>query len=190
MQPRIHIPGQVLTVDGFFSSEECGAHIESAEAGGFEAAPLTTASGPVMRSEVRNNARWMSDAPELAAQLWQRLRPFVPSPVDNRNAVGLNERLRTYRYESGQTFRPHYDGSFRRANGEESVFTFMIYLNEGFTGGQTRFDLAYPHDELIIEPREGMAILFLHSLYHEGAMVFSGQKYVLRSDVMFEPPLF
>ncbi|BCM89164.1 hypothetical protein IAD21_01008 [Abditibacteriota bacterium] len=186
MDLHTHVPSQVLTIDSFFSPNECRAQIERAEQGGFEAAPLTTAFGPVVRSDVRNNARWMSDDPELAAQLWQRLEPFVPSPLNGIRALGLNERLRYYRYERGQTFRPHYDGSFRRANGEESQFTFMIYLNDGFTGGQTRFDLRYPHDELIIEPREGMAILFLHSLFHEGSTVFSGQKYVLRSDVMFE----
>ena len=29
----------------------------------------------------------------------------------------------------------HYDGCFERENGERSFLTFMVYLNEGFAGG-------------------------------------------------------
>jgi hypothetical protein len=32
-----------------------------------------------------------------------------------------------------------------------------------------------------------MALIFLHSIWHEGAVVQSGQKYVLRTDVMYKP---
>ena len=70
--------------------------------------------------------------------------------------------------------------------------TFMIYLNEGMTGGETRFFgdmgqafLQRPY--LSVQPKEGMALVFLHSIWHEGAVVHSGQKYVLRTDVMYKP---
>jgi hypothetical protein len=49
--------------------------------------------------------------------------------------VGLNERFRFYRYDPGQHFAPHMDGCYQRANGEESQFTFLVYLNDGFVGG-------------------------------------------------------
>jgi hypothetical protein len=32
-----------------------------------------------------------------------------------------------------------------------------------------------------------MALVFIHELLHEGAPVIKGRKYVLRSDVMFNP---
>jgi hypothetical protein len=32
-----------------------------------------------------------------------------------------------------------------------------------------------------------MALIFRHELFHEGAEVKSGKKYVLRSDVMYGP---
>jgi predicted 2-oxoglutarate/Fe(II)-dependent dioxygenase YbiX len=106
--------------------------------------------------------------------------------------VGLNERWRFYRYGVGQTFASHYDGAFIRRDGpragEHSQVTFMIYLNEGFAGGATKFDLRYPHGEVIVEPRAGMALMFLHHLRHEGATVESGHKYVLRTDIMYEKP--
>jgi hypothetical protein len=40
---------------------------------------------------------------------------------------------------------------------------------------------------LSVKPKEGMALAFLHSIWHEGAVVHSGQKYVLRTDVMYKP---
>jgi hypothetical protein len=39
----------------------------------------------------------------------------------------------------GQKFAPHFDGFFRRSNGERSQLTFMVYLNADFTGGETKF---------------------------------------------------
>ena len=71
--------------------------------------------------------------------------------------------------------------------------TFMIYLNEGMMGGETRFfgdmEQAFLQQRpyLSVQPKEGMALVFLHSIWHEGAVVHSGQKYVLRTDVMYKP---
>lgn len=64
---------------------------------------------------------------------------------------------------------------------ECSERTFMIYLNDDFTGGQTAF---YEFD-VDVAPRLGMALVFQHRLLHEGCTVRSGVKYVLRSDVMY-----
>ena len=185
MQSNIIIPDRLLTIDGFFSPDECAAQIRRSEGAGYEAATISTRAGAMMNTSVRNNDRLIADDPELADMLWQRVQPFVPSPLFGREAIGLNERLRYYRYESGQTFKPHQDGSFRRDNGEKSQVTFMVYLNDGFGGGSTNFDLRYPHGEVEVVPRAGMALLFVHSFRHEGAVVTRGAKYVLRSDVMY-----
>ena len=39
-------------------------------------------------------------------------------------------RLRILRYDPGDFFKPHYDGSYRRDNGERSYITIQLYLNE------------------------------------------------------------
>jgi hypothetical protein len=67
----------------------------------------------------------------------------------------------------------------------------MIYLNDGMTGGETRFFADMEHafrrrPYLSVEPEEGMALVFVHAVWHEGAVVKSGQKYVLRTDVMYK----
>lgn len=58
----------------------------------------------------------------------------------------------------------------------------MIYLNDAYEGGSTRFE------ELEVEGKQGMALVFEHEQLHEGAEVTAGIKYVLRSDVMYGPP--
>ena len=48
---------------------------------------------------------------------------------------GLNERLRFLRYEPGEKFEPHLDGSFVRTDGDKagdrSFVTVLLYLNTG-----------------------------------------------------------
>ena len=58
--------------------------------------------------------------------------------------------------------------------------TLMVYLNDIFEGGETVFN------ETTIKPQKGMALIFHHTLVHEGAAVTTGRKYVLRSDVMYD----
>jgi hypothetical protein len=172
----------IFTIAGVLSSEECQAYVEWSESLGYETAPVSLAVGAVVRPDIRNNARVMVDSPERAAQIWSRISDDVPPSVAGRRAVGLNERLRFYRYGPGQRFSPHTDGCYRRANGEESFFTLMIYLNGGARGGETRFE------NVSITPEPGLALIFDHYLLHEGARVLEGQKYVVRSDVMYEAP--
>ncbi len=173
------ISDDIFTVEGFCSPAECDGYIQLAESLGFGDAPITIPGGPVMRKEVRDNSRAMLDDSALAEALWDRARPYVPGVIDGHNALGLNERFRFYRYDPGQTFRWHRDGYFERPNGERSRLTFMVYLNDDFEGGETRFQ------ESTIRPERGMALLFVHRLIHEGAEVIRGRKYVLRSDVMY-----
>jgi prolyl 4-hydroxylase len=39
---------------------------------------------------------------------------------------------------------------------------------------------------LSVQSKEGMALVFMHSIWHEGAVVPDGKKYVLRMDVMYQ----
>src|SRR5262249_16725523 len=145
-----------------------------------------TAAGFEMNKDVRSNSRVIVDDVALAEQLWERARPFLPGRLRGWNAVGLNERFRYYRYDPGEEFAPHFDGFFARNVHERSHLTFMIYLNEGFEGGETNFyfDSAW-EPALSVRPEAGMALVFVHVKLHEGAAVIRGRKYVLRTDVMY-----
>jgi hypothetical protein len=181
-------PGKVLVIHEFLSGEECAALIRRSEGLIYE--PGTVAD--VVIEDVRNNERVLVDDVTLAADLFFRAEPFLPADIEGHGLVGFNERWRFYLYQPGQTFKPHRDGSYMRMKSwEESQLTFMIYLNEGMTGGETRFfaDMEQTFRQrpyLSVLPKEGMALVFMHSLWHEGAVVCSGKKYVLRTDVMYK----
>jgi len=136
MQKEQYLYDDVYVISQFLSPDECRKYIAIAEEVGFVDAPITTANGPVMRKGVRNNLRVMIDDPQEAALLWERAKKWAVSPFRGREAIGLNERFRYYRYEPGQSFALHYDGAYERGNGERSEFTFLIYLNDDFEGGR------------------------------------------------------
>jgi prolyl 4-hydroxylase len=175
----------IFVIRDFFSPAECAEFIARSEQAGYEEATITTAAGFVMNKNVRDNARLIVDDLDLADRLWERARPFVPPRLREWRALGLNERFRYYRYDPGQKFAPHYDGCFERDNGEQSQLTLMIYLNDDFTGGATRFYLADGTLRVQVTPERGMALVFVHHQLHEGAPVVHGRKYVLRTDVMY-----
>jgi prolyl 4-hydroxylase len=173
----------VFTIPDVMTAADCKGLIAMLESEGFDDAPISTAAGAIMRKDVRNNTRVMFDHEQLAARLHARVAEHLP-PVCNAKPVGTNERFRAYKYEPGQRFAPHLDGCFKRDHApynERSELTFMVYLNDGFGGGATRF-LDY---DLDVTPRTGMALLFQHRILHEGCPVTSGVKYVLRSDIMY-----
>jgi len=175
----------VYVVHGFLSEQECHQYIAIGEASGYVDAPITTARGAEMRKDIRNNLRVIRDDKQLAELFWERARDWVVSPYRGRNAIGLNDRFRFYRYEPGQCFSAHYDGAYERGNGERSEYTFLIYLNDDFEGGCTSF---YQPGRFHVQPRTGSLLLFRHPQLHEGTVVESGTKYVLRSDVMYASP--
>jgi hypothetical protein len=158
---------------------------------GFHDASVSTAHGMVMMKDVRNNDWVMFDDVERARELYQRLSVHLSPRFQKKwTPVGLNERLRLYRYDVGQLFNWHYDGHFSRSNGERSMLTFMVYLNDDFEGGATSFsqvDYGVPSigDMLRITPVKGMALLSQHPILHRGDAVTAGRKYVLRTDVMY-----
>jgi len=193
MSPKAEVLDQdkVIVIHGFLSGEECAALIERSE--GLRYEPGTVAD--VVIEEVRNNERVIVDDVSLATDFLRRAEPSLPAVIDGHGLVGFNERWRFYRYGPGQTFKPHRDGSFMRIKSwEESQMTFMIYLNDGMVGGETRFfsDMEQAFRQrpyLSVQPKRGMALAFIHSIWHEGAMVQSGLKYVLRTDVMYKEDL-
>ncbi len=131
----------LFVVHDFLSPDECDYFITLTESVGYDGAPITTSAGPVMRKDIRNNDRVMTDDPRVAEEMWERLRPFFPARIQFWEPVGLNERFRFYRYDPGQQFDWHFDGAYERSPQERSAFTFMIYLNGGVVGGATEFNM-------------------------------------------------
>ena len=174
-------------LDDVLTQAECEALIERVDALSPAVAPITTARGFEMRPDIRNNERVIFDDPALALALFERLGGAVPAGLEDRDAeplgrpCGLNERFRGYRYSPGQRFAPHFDGAFVRSPLERSELTVLLYLNDGFTGGET----AFCDWDVSVAPRRGRALLFEHLIRHEGCEVRAGRKYVLRTRLYY-----
>jgi prolyl 4-hydroxylase len=172
----------IVKVHGLLTPDECGALVARIESLEPEVATINTPSGAAVRTDVRNNDRVIFDDEGLAQMLLERVRDRAPHDIHGMSLVGLNERFRCYRYKPGMRFAPHKDFAFHRDDNEQSFYSFLVYLNEGFEGGNTTFAT---EPEVSITPKIGMGLLFQHPIIHEGSVVTSGIKYVARTDLMY-----
>jgi len=173
------LTNNIFTIDGFWTKQECESFISESELIGYEAATVDTEKGQIVVEAIRNNNRVIYKDSVLADRIWRQVKPFAPAQIGNSKSVGLNELFRFYKYQVGQEFKRHRDQSYIRNDIEASYFTFMIYLNDNYEGGETTFT------NLTIQPKQGTALIFFHDLEHEGSSVKQGIKYVLRTDIMY-----
>ncbi|OON66917.1 prolyl hydroxylase family protein [Hymenobacter sp. CRA2] len=178
----IQLAESIYLMEDFLTKKECLDYIVLSEKLGFEPAKVNTSGGARLVPGIRNNNRAFYKSEELAQTLWEKAQEFIPTPFGHSVATGLNELFRFYRYQRGHQFRGHFDESYARSSTEASLFTFMMYLNDNFQGGDTAFRAVR------VRPRQGAALLFEHRLFHEGSEVRQGVKYVLRTDVMYQLP--
>lgn len=184
----------IETFDAVFTPEECQQFIDLSEQKGYEAATITLGRNHFeLRTEVRNNDRVIYDDVQLAEQLFTRLHDLLPSKLNGWDLIGLNERFRFYRYQSGQTFKPHWDAPYERDRWRRTQLSLLVYLSADFVGGETIFyqDTAMRKPcletrQAVVVPQQGQVLIFEHQQLHEGAPVISGIKYVLRTDVMYK----
>uniref|UniRef100_A0A7S2A460 Prolyl 4-hydroxylase alpha subunit domain-containing protein n=1 Tax=Trieres chinensis TaxID=1514140 RepID=A0A7S2A460_TRICV len=208
---RLDLPsfggGAAFVLRGFLSSAECQFYIDHAEELGMEDCGY--------KHSIRRADRTSAASSLVAERLFQRARPFLEANIDliaaaagrrvplgfSRNLLGstwyptgLNETFRVCRYDAGGFFLPHHDGGFTRNRYDRSIKTLMIYLNDDFEGGATNFYCEKqrhyePGDEGKVlhsfQPKAGDALIFNSKITHDGAMLLSGRKYIMRSEVMY-----
>lgn len=189
--PDVYLLRDVMT------AAECRRLVAAAAARGFQPAGLAIGGDEYrVNARARNNDRVIVDDRALAAALWARVQPLVDVRHAGCRVAGLNWRFRIYRYRVGQRFAPHVDQVFALpGTGLRTLFSFMIYLNEDFQGGETTFFErrgpgrgrgAVDRVRRAVPPRTGAALVFDHQLFHEGSEVKAGTKYAVRSDLFYE----
>jgi hypothetical protein len=180
---KIEIPMRFETepllwfVDDIYTDTECRNFIDIIEG----SSDLSPPNNPLYRDQDRA----IKDDPVIAKELFRRLRPHLPERINMLKLIGLNDRLRMYRYRAGQRFEPHMDHWYRPSETRITLHTVLVYFNDDFEGGETRFQ---EQIEQTIIPKRGRVAIFQHKIRHEGCPVRRGVKYVMRSDVIYEAP--
>ena len=177
---KIVLHPQIFMIEDFLTETECDQYINLSQEKIFEEAKINVFGRQQMNKGVRNNDRLMIFDETIAEDLFKKASEFLPQEHDGYQILNFNEMLRVYRYAPGQQFKMHRDGSYIRNEREKSFYTFMIYLNDDFEGGETEFENLFT-----VAPKKGKALIFHHPLRHEGKTLISGIKYVLRTDIMY-----
>ncbi|KAI0436137.1 prolyl 4-hydroxylase [Xylaria telfairii] len=203
------MPGLSLMKD-VLTRQECMSIVAAMESIGFlPDCPLRDDGSA--SSVLAHNVYWIVDQAFHDA-LWKRVSPHIPSHVGGRKAQGINRRFRVYRYVPGAEYRCHFDGGWPPSGvdpktgayiydasptdaKQSSLFTFLVYLNDEFEGGETTFFTPSIREGVMnahpVRPTMGSVALFPHgdakgALLHEGTGVRKGAKYIIRTDVEFD----
>ena len=190
------LPDSKLTcfvLTSLFSKSECEELLNNEVKKSFKSASLN------YPKYYRNNERLVLDNELLSQQLFNKVKDYLPefiktySDKDLRPEVwslkGINKRLRFCKYSVNQYFSRHLDGVHYHSETEQSKLTFMLYLNSSveFKGGRTLFFRTKDSQDIWASyiPKQGDLIVFDHNIWHEGEILSDGEKYVLRSDILF-----
>ena len=189
---EVGCPRFAVVVHNLLTPDECKDLIWRSEAKSYQSLK------GLYRPNYRNNDRVMIQDGEWAKGLAARLEGIVPHKIGGMTYVRrCNPRLRLCRYGPGGVFAPHTDGDFREATGARSLLTVNIYLNdvdEKYGGATTFLSRHFDHRSLkkvtkrlgSVQPRAGSALIFWHDILHQGDMSMAPEKYLCRSDVMYE----
>ncbi|KAJ6115337.1 prolyl 4-hydroxylase [Penicillium sp. IBT 16267x] len=205
--PHPAVPGLGMAMN-VLSLAECKAIIAAGESVNFVPDVPLREDGDM--SVLAHNFYWVIDT-TFHDILWSRISAYVPPSINGRMVRGINRRFRVYRYVPGAEYRCHIDGAWPPSgilpddtyvydsspedNRQSSMYTFLLYLNDEFEGGETTFFMpaaregtlnAYP-----VRPVMGSVAIFPHgeangALLHEGTGVRKGAKYIIRTDVEYD----
>jgi prolyl 4-hydroxylase len=187
----------ILTAEGFLPPAACDWLIRRAEGRGERAAIYDPETGQGMVDQSRTNTAATVDLSE-----WDLILLLAVARIGATLRVPLSvmEPTNFLHYEVGQQFRPHHDyldpdepGPAQDiARRGQRAWTFLVYLNDGFEGGETEFGrLGLRH-----KPARGGALWFHNldgqgrpapSTLHAGLPPTAGEKWIL-SQWVRQPP--
>ena len=174
----------------------------------------------------RTNSRLVVFDPNFSSFLWEKVKEvlegiYTQQEVELRplgfdvlrgswEFSGINQAIRFNKYDSERKefFEPHRDSQFCPSGDERSLLSVVIYLNERFRGGETKFyfpkdtsicckgltmkeefemhgGLGNGYDVVTVKPKCGNAIIFNQNIIHESSpMIGRNDKFIIKTDVM------
>jgi hypothetical protein len=185
---QAHADLPIAVVEKFISPAIAAWLIEKARPNCRRAQTDDAATGQAQYAAARTNTFADFPLPDSGVVL-HLLRASIAACA--RIPVGHLEASSVLHYQPGQEFRPHYDfgdpvepGYAKQvADHGQRILTFLIYLNDGYEGGETDFPLvSWRH-----KGRKGDAILFYNVLesgqpdrrmLHAGLPPLTGEKWL------------
>ena len=179
---------KVVRFSGFFTAAEC-AYLSEAAGPLFEPAPtVDERTGRLIMNPVRTSDTavfpWVAENPAVHALNRRIAAASATGPEQG-------EPLQVLRYRPGQQYKPHIDAIPGLDN--QRVLTMLVYLNQDFQGGETRF----LNSGLTLSGRTGDAILFENvdaagrpdpDAVHAGLPVTTGVKFLASRWIRQRPP--
>lgn len=179
-------PGlQAFILDDILTAKECTMLIDATESVGYEQSHVNVGGKLIVLKNVVDSASCVIDDVNFATEIFHRIYSFVPlylpdpmEPGWEGEVCGINPLFRFLRYGAGaEGFTSHRDNSthLMDEHDERSLLTVVIYLNEGYEGGETRFCQhlnvhAVHEDVLFTTPVKcGTVLLFHHDCIHDVA---------------------
>ena len=215
----------VATIDNVLTPEQCKEIIANTKQDNFKNMLEK------YRSCQRNDFRIQIIDSEFASSLWETLEPTVTSMLIENNLptqplgfdVSKGEwklhslnggfRINKYTADEKQLFSVQKDAQYCPNGDCRSLLSVLVYLNEEFQGGLTKFYLPKISEEQIINggvgkdmtvkeevasfgglhmgydaftvtPALGKAVIFSHNILHESTVVKENIKYILKTEVI------
>jgi prolyl 4-hydroxylase len=139
-----------------------------------------------------------------------KIKPFGIDVDKNSiwKPICINDCFRISKYKDPSIgFSPHYDSQYCENTIRRSALSLVIYLNDTFLGGDTYIydikdrkyvsgftvqeDIALhggidEYTPYTITPKTGKCVMFEQNLLHKSNEIRGGNKYVLRTDVVYQ----
>jgi prolyl 4-hydroxylase len=182
----LHTAPLLIEVEEFITPEQCDEVI--AMQWGFQEAEFVV-DGIPQRLPSRNSS-YTFDASNVLCNIRQKIVDFCNPYLSQFDMSDANyEQLSIQRYEAGQRYEPHFDFfNVPWINTppieNDRIATMIIYLNDGFKGGDTTF----PRRNVAVKPKKGNAAYFdyfttdadeRNNTIHGGSEVLEGTKYII-----------
>lgn len=189
---RICEAPQITHFRSLFTAAECRYLVEAAEPMLEPSVVVDNATGRQVRDPVRTSDGTGFTWPLETLAVHALNRRIAAA---SGTAAEQGEPLQVLRYRPGDQYRTHFDAI--PGFGNQRVYTMLIWLNDGFEGGET----AFPEAGLSLRFPAGDAILFRNvgedgrrdpAAAHAGLPVTKGEKLIASRWIRerpFEPPV-
>ena len=179
-------PG-VWTFPSFLSADECAYLVGLAQPTLQPSVVVHPQTGQFMRDPIRRSSAtsfpFIAEPPALHA-INRRIARATGTAYEQ------GEPTQVLAYDRHEEYKSHSDALAGENN--QRILTFLVYLNDGYEGGETHFDAA----NLSFKGKVGDALLFRNVdaagqadrlAIHSGRPVLSGRKYLLSKWIRQRP---